>query len=201
VESGYIDDDYLHAVHAFMFPGDGKTYPLAPGEFLLVAQDAIDHSAINLSSVDLSDVPFEYFVPNKGDVDADATNMIQLHLKYGNDFLYSVMNNALVLMKVKDPYAYGYDDFERLLLPKEDVLDAVEYRDDLSEMDYKRLDTNLDAGMTGGLQMYSGKSIQRKVDRFIDGRLILMDNNNSSIDFEILETPTPGWVLEGEMAK
>ncbi len=196
VEYGYAEEDYIHAVHAYMFPGTGRDYPLAPGEFSIVAQDAIDHTAVNEGSVDLTDADFEYFVPDKGDVNAEAENMIQIHHKYGNDFLYSVMSNALVILKVDDPYSYGYDDFERILLPKSAVLDAMEYRDNLSELDYKRLDPSLDAGLTGGFEMYSGKSVQRKIDRFQNGRMILMDNNNSSIDFEPLEYPTPGYVIE-----
>ena len=200
VEYGYAEEDYIHAVHAYMFPGNGRDYPLAPGEIKLIAQDAVNHAAYNHSSIDLSMCEFEYFVEDKGDVDYDATNMKQIHHKYGNDFLYSVKNNALVILKVDDPYAYGYDDFERILLPKDAILDAVEYRDNLTEVDYKRLDPSLDAGLTGGFQMYSGQSIQRKIDRFIDGRLILMDNNNSSIDFETLETPTPGYII-GEDAE
>ena len=27
---------------------------------------------------------------------------------------------------------------------------------------------------------------------------LAMDNNNSNIDFEILDVPTPGWILEEE---
>ena len=50
----------------------------------------------------------------------------------------------------------------------------------------------MDAGITGGLPMYQGKSIARKVFNEVDGQIILMDNNNSSIDFQVLDTPTPG---------
>ncbi|MBN2280162.1 MAG: DUF4876 domain-containing protein [Candidatus Marinimicrobia bacterium] len=198
LEYGFAEEEFIHAVHAYMFPGTGCDYPIAPGEFKLIAQDAVNHQEYNHSSLDLSGCDFEYFVPNKGDVNYDATNMIQIHHKYGNDFLYSVMNNALVIMKVKDPYAWGYDDFERLLLPKEAVFDAVEYRDNLSEMEYKRLDPSLDAGLTGGFDMYSGQSVQRRIERVEKGRWVLMDNNNSSIDFEILESPTPGYLKDKE---
>ena len=198
VQFGFAEEEFIHAIHAYMFPGTGRDIPLAPGKFKIIAQDAINHAAINKSSIDLSGADFEYFVPNKGDVNADAPDMIQLHHKYGNDFLYSVMNNGLTILKAKDPYEFGYDDFERLLLPKSAIMDAMEYHDNLSETDYKRFDPSLDAGLTGGLANYSGKSVQRRVDRIVDGRLILMDNNNSSIDFEILDTPTPGWVINEE---
>ncbi|MEA1986086.1 MAG: DUF4876 domain-containing protein [Candidatus Marinimicrobia bacterium] len=194
VDYGYKDEDVIHAIHSYMFPGDGTTYPLAPGEYVIIAQDAINHSELNPGSVDLHNADFEYYVTDHGDVDnPDVTNMIQIQHKYGIDFLYSVMNDAIVLMKVKDPFALGYDTFDCLLLPKSAVIDGVEYRDKLSEMDHKRLDDTIDGGITGGLEMYQGKTVERKLDNFEDGRAILMDNNNSSIDFQVLDTATIGY--------
>jgi len=191
VDYGYRDDDYIHSIHAYMFPGNGKDYPVAPGEFIIVAQDGTDHSAVNHSSIDLSSADFEYYAPMGSDVDIpEVTNMIQLHHKYGVDFLYSVMNDAIVLIKVKNPYAYGYDQHNCILFPKYAVLDGVEYRDNLAEVEYKRLDSSIDAGLTGGFEMYSGKSIQRRIDHYEDNRTILMDNNNSSIDFQVIDHPT-----------
>ncbi|MEA3296196.1 MAG: DUF4876 domain-containing protein [Patescibacteria group bacterium] len=194
VDYGHKDEDVIHSIHSYMFPGDGTTYPIAPGEYVIVAQDAINHSEINPGSVDLHNADFEYYVKDHGDVDnPDITNMIQIQHKYGIDFLYSVMNDAIVLMKVKDPFALGYDTFDCLLLPKSAVIDGVEYREKLSEMDKKRLDATIDGGITGGLEMYQGKSIERKFERFEDDRAILMDNNNSSIDFHVLDTATIGY--------
>ena len=197
-DGGYIDDDYIHSVHAYMIPGSGHDHPLAPGEMIIIAQDATDHSSVNKSSIDLSDADFEYFAPDQGDVNYDAPNMKQLHHKYGIDFLYSVMSDALTILKVDDPYAYGYDDHDCILFPKSAILDAVEYRDNLSETKYKRLDPSLDAGLTGGIETYQGLSVQRKISRYEGDRIILMDNNNSSIDFEVLEEPTPGYIVEEE---
>lgn len=37
--------DYLYAQAIYMFPGDGKTYPVQPGEGLVVARSAINHKA------------------------------------------------------------------------------------------------------------------------------------------------------------
>lgn len=188
-EYGYRDEDYIHSVHAYMFPGDGDDYPLAPGEMVIVAQDAINHSANN--SVDLSGAEFEYYAYGQSDVDYPATNMIQLHHKYGVDFLYSVKSSAIVLLKVADPYAYGYDNYNQIQLPKSAVLDGVEYKEDLTDYDYKRLGPTIDAGITGGFEMYQSKSIQRKIDYYQNGRAILIDNNNSSIDFKVITPPTP----------
>jgi len=195
VEYGYVDDEYIHAVHAYMFPGSGTDYPLNPGEFVIIAQDAIDHTEANANSVDLSDADFEYYAPNQPDVDnPDVENMIMVHHKYGYDFLYSVMNCGIVLLRVDDPYAVGYDNFDNILFPKENVIDGVEYRDNLSEVEYKRLSSDIDAGLTGGFEAYRGKSIERKIGYYREGRAILLDNNNSSIDFEVLSRPTPGYI-------
>jgi len=194
---GYIDDDYIHSIHAYMFPGTGQDYPLYPGECVLVAQYAIDHTVANDSSLNLNGADFEYYVHDQGDVNNPyVPNMKQLHHKYGIDFLYSVMNDAIVLLKVADPFVYGYDQHNCILFPKSAVLDGVEYRDNLSETEYKRLDPSIDAGLTGGFEKYSGKSVQRKINYYRNGRAVLMDNNNSSIDFQTINTPTPGYFFD-----
>lgn len=197
VEYGFAEDSVIHAVHAYMFPGDGNDYPIGPGEVIVIAQDAIDHSQVPIRSVNLLNSDFEYYVADKGDVDNNSvTNMIQLHHKYGVDFLYSVFNNAVLLMKVKNPFELGYDEFNRILLPKGDVIDGVEYRDNVAEMNMKRVDGSIDGGLTGGIPAYSSQSVERYIDRYEDGRMILMDNNNSSLDFHINKPPTPGWIEE-----
>jgi len=197
VESGFVDDTLIHAVHAFMFPGTGNDFPIQPGELLVIAQDAIDHSPYPVNSVNLLDSDFEYYLADEGDVDNPyVTDMIQIHSKYGHDFLYSVFNNAILIMKVKEPYKLGYDGFNRILLPKSDVVDGVEYRDNPAEMYMKRVDASIDGGLTGGIPSYSSQSVERYIDRFEEGRMILMDNNNSSLDFHVNNPPTPGYVEE-----
>lgn len=194
VDAGFKDDTLIHAIHAYMFPGSGTDYPIGPGEFIVVAQDAIDHSPAPINSVNLLGADFEYYVPDGADVDnPHVRNMIQLHHKYGVDFLYSVFNDALVVLKVKNPYAIGYDGFNRLLLPKSAVIDGVEYRENTSQFDLKRLDASIDAGLTGGIPSYSNKSVERRIERTENDRIIFMDNNNSSLDFMILNVPTPGF--------
>ncbi len=197
VEYGFADDSVIHAVHAYMFPGDGDDYPIEPGQLIVVAQDAIDHSPYPINSVNLLDADFEYYVADKGDVDNNSvTNMIQIHHKYGIDFLYSVFNNAVLLMDVKEPFKLGYDEFNCILLPKQSVVDGIEYRDNVAEFNMKRVDESIDGGLTGGIPAYSSQSVERYIDRYEEGRMILMDNNNSSLDFHVLKPPTPGWIQE-----
>jgi hypothetical protein len=195
-EYGFALDPYLHAIHAYMFPGSGTDYPLEPGEAVVIAQDAINHAQYNKSSIDLTDADFEYYVKDQGDVNnTDAVDMIQIHHKYGIDFLYSVFNDAILLVKVKDPYKYGYDNFERLLIPVTSVIDGVDYRENTSLMDKKRLSAAIDAGLAGGMPAYTTQSVSRIVDTVaVDGRVILKDSNNSSFDFITSQELTPGEV-------
>lgn len=192
-EYGYIEEDFIHAIHTYMFPGTGNDYPLEPGEAIIVAQDAINHSLYNKSSLDLSMAEFEYYVKDQGDVNnTESVDMIQIHHKYGIDFLYSVFNDALLLMKVDNPYEHGYDNYECLLLPITGVIDGVDYRENTSLVDKKRLPSSIDGGLTGGMPSYSSQSVARVVDTtMVDGRIILKDTNNSSFDFKINTTPTP----------
>lgn len=190
------EDTMLHCLHLYQFPGDGDDYPIEPGETIIIAQDAIDHTEYNASSLDLSGADFEYYNHLSNDVDApDAVNMIQIHHKYGIDFLYSVMNDAIVLFKLRAcDSVWTYDTFNEILVPVNRAVDGVEYKEVVSEYEYKHLPDEIDAGITGGMPMYQGKSIARKILNRVNGQVILMDHNNSNLDFQILDTPTPGEV-------
>ena len=196
VDYGYreSDPDFLHCVHLYGFPGSGTDYPLEPGQMIIIAQDAIDHTEFNKNSIDLTSADFEYYNPLSNDVDvAEVPNMIQMHHKYGIDFLYSVMNDAIVLFKLEaQDSVWNYDEFNRILVPTQRAIDGVEYRESLIEYELKHLPDEVDAGLTGGTPAYKGRSIARKIFKEISGQIILMDNNNSSIDFQVLDTPTPG---------
>ncbi len=188
------DAEFLHCVHLYKFPGSGMDYPLAPGEHVIIAQDAINHQVYNANSVDLRAADFEYYNRLSGDVDVkEVPNMIQLHHKYGNDFLYSVMNASIVLVKLEAADSvWQYDQFNEILVPNGRAVDGVEYRESTSEFEYKHLPDEIDAGITGGSPAYKGKSVARKILNIVEGQIILMDNNNSSTDFEVLDKPTPG---------
>ena len=189
-------DTMMHCVHLYQFPGDGDDYPIEPGEMIIIAQDAIDHTEYNTASIDLSSADFEYYNHMSNDVDApEAVNMIQIHHKYGIDFLYSVMNASIVLFKLQDKDSvWTYDTFNEILVPMSRVVDGVEYKEVPSEYEYKHLPDEIDAGITGGMPAYKGKSIARKILNIAEGQFILMDHNNSNLDFEVLDEPTPGKV-------
>jgi len=188
----YRDDpSYVHSKSIWIFPGTGKDYPLNPGEFALCAEDAIDHRMNAPNSVDLSKANFEFYKDDAPDVDNPAVpNMIKIYQDSGNDWLIGGEKDALVLAKlnVADLIPYG-DEF---LIPYTSILDGVEYLKDPTKLSDKVLNESIDAGATGGIQFYTGKSMER-ISISNDGRLILKDDNNSSTDFKINEVPTPGY--------
>ena len=90
--------------------------------------------------------------------------------------------------------AFTYGQFDLIKVPLSRAIDGVDYRENTSEYEYKRLPDCIDAGLTGGFPAYKGKSIARKVFKIVDGQIILTDNNNSSLDFKVLDNPTPGQI-------
>ena len=77
---------YMHA-----FPGSGTEHPLAPGATVLVATDAIDHTALVEGTIDLSGADFEFF--GNADVDNPAVpNMIDVGFEpffFGHGILFA----------------------------------------------------------------------------------------------------------------
>ncbi len=194
VDYGYRDDpNFMYSIHVYQFPGSGQEYPVEPGQTVIIAQDAENHLLKNINSLDLSQADFEYYNPLSNDIDnPNVPNMIQIHHKYGYDFLYSTRNDAIYLAKLEPGDTLGYGPFDLMLVPKQRVIDGVEYKEDLTNYDLKRLSDEIDAGITGGLPGYQGKSVARKVFKVIGSLKVLMDNNNSSIDFQVLTPPSPG---------
>ncbi|MDP2302770.1 MAG: DUF4876 domain-containing protein [Ignavibacteria bacterium] len=194
--SGYLglnfvnDPAYIHSKSIWSFPGNGTDYPIQPGQFILCAQDAIDHRINAPNSVDLSHADFEFYKDDAPDVDNPAIpNMIRIYQDAGNDWLIAGERGALVLAKFSADSLLPYDD--HFLIPYTAVLDGVEYLDDPTRLDKKILNQGIDAGATGSIQFYTGKSMERLLISDL-GRKILKDENNSSVDFKILTTPSPG---------
>ena len=77
-------DTYFAVDAMYRIPGDGSTYRVAPGEALLIADNAMDHRAANANSFDLSKADFEWYDVSSSagatDVDnPDVTNMDKLY--------------------------------------------------------------------------------------------------------------------------
>ncbi|MBU1095175.1 MAG: hypothetical protein CVV23_09160 [Ignavibacteriae bacterium HGW-Ignavibacteriae-2] len=186
----YIDDPkYIHSKSIWKFPGRGTDYPIHPGEFKVCAEDGLDHRMNAPYSVDLSHVSFEFYKDDAPDVDnAAVPNMIKIYQSAGNDWLIGGEKDALVIAQFDEDSLIWYDD--QLLLPIKSVLDGVEYLDDLTKLKEKTLTPMIDAGATGGIEFYTGKTMERILINE-NGKIRLKDDNNSSFDFKVYEHPTP----------
>lgn len=186
----FIDDpNYVHSTSIWMFPGSGNEYPIEPGEFIVCTEDAIDHRINAPESLDLSGISFEFYKDDAPDIDNPLTpNMIRIYQDSGNDWLIGGEKDALVISNAH-PDSLGWED-DRMLIPYESIIDGVEFLDDPTEIDEKKLNPQIDAGATGGIEFYTGKTMER-IPIQLNGRTILKDDNNSSLDFRVYEHPSP----------
>ena len=183
------DPDYVHSTNIWKFPGKGKDYPIHPGQFVVCAEDAIDHRINAPNSVDLSHADFEFYKDDAPDVDnPNVPNMVKIYQDAGNDWLIGGEQGAIVISNCPSDSLKQFGN--QFLIPIKSVLDGVEYLKDPTRLDLKILSPSIDAGATGSIQFYTGKSMERKVSS-ISPRLILKDDNNSSVDFDINQHPTP----------
>ncbi|MDP3150108.1 MAG: DUF4876 domain-containing protein [Ignavibacteria bacterium] len=187
----YRDDpEFVHSKSIWIFPGTGKDYPIQPGQFVLCAEDAIDHRLNAPNSVDLSHADFEFYKDDAPDIDNPAIpNMIKIYQTSGNDWLIGGETGALILANFSADSLLPFDD--QFLIPYRTVFDGVEYKADPTKLDKKILNEGIDAGSTGGIQFYTGKSMERILISD-NGRKVLKDENNSSVDFMIIIAPSPG---------
>lgn len=54
-------DKYFAVDAMYRIPGDGNTYRVAPGQMILIADNAMNHTAANANSFDLSTADFEWY--------------------------------------------------------------------------------------------------------------------------------------------
>lgn len=192
----------------FRIPADAN-HKIAAGGTVLIVNSATDHTSNDSLENDLSDADFEA---------KDLTGKLQnnpavpaLELIYTMYPSISIMNLVqsgpcgVVIFRTDEDvaalpttYTYGKTSGNQWkLLPKRMILDAVEvlsYKATGIEVTTKRLYDDLDAGYTyiNATAGRNGEVVYRKTNKKADnGRLILMDTNNSSNDFQVSRTIKP----------
>ncbi len=190
----------------WMFPGTGRDNPLQPGEEVVISRNAIDHSAAVSTSVDLGKEGYWAFydpiLTSRHATPEPGVRLLQGFWKVGLSpmyiisqlspaaFLYSLGGKSTEKF-VEDTYTknprYSNNYFDVLMVDKDLVMDGVEcFR---NPTDTKRFRPEIDNGfaMTDGSGQ--GQSVHRKIDEAATaaagGRIVYMDTNNSSNDFEI----------------
>ena len=171
--------------YIFQFPGEpltGREYPVEPGEFVILAGDAMNHITLESNtiqlpgSIDLSEADWEFKnAKDYGDWDnPDVPNIENIEVGFTRDFLISLTSDAVLLADGSD---LNYEDG----IDVESVVDCVEYS---SNPDHRKdMEASVDRGFGGiGLSKYSSQSLERIEPGF--------DSDNSTYDFEIIERPT-----------
>ena len=195
--------DYIFiGTYVWQVPGSGTDYPVAPGESIVIAASAIDHTK-SAESLDLSTAEFECicdkYKDKGGQTDANAVNMILActikETGLGNQFgrftdgAWAIFFPSVPLRKDGQYLESNHSMNFGLEVLKSDVLDAVDFLK-TENPDDKRLEPELDAGWlkcetTGGNQ-----SVVRKIaSTREDGSIVLQDTNNTSEDFTINDKP------------
>ncbi|HJA13872.1 MAG TPA: DUF4876 domain-containing protein [Candidatus Butyricimonas faecavium] len=202
----------MTVAHVYAIPGNGKEYPVQPGESILICDKAIDHTVATPNSFDLRNANFEWY--NDNDRDVDNPEVPNLDIIYSSTLTIWTLNNqglkayAIARMGVdKQTFLKDYlyecsyvnsgitmtRNFYKF--PNEWIIDAVNISNKAQYI-WNVVDASLDMGFTYCGEVASdknryNKSVRRKVlSTTPDGRKILKDTNNSTEDFEAKATPS-----------
>lgn len=203
-------DQYVFVQTVWQIPGEGTTYPIQPGESIIIAQWATNHKAEDLSKgaspVDLSGAEFEAVEKESTTfngiviTDNPAVNMKNVvEAGYGMpQWLTSVSGARYVIFKPSEPLKNedfitatnaDYNGIGREV-PISEIIDAVQSVSDEAGMAFLGLPTVLDAGGIWCSGIYVAESISRKVkETREDGTAVYQDTNNTTNDFVVNKTP------------
>lgn len=196
-------DKYVYAMQIWQIP-DNQDYPLEPGESVIIAQMADDHTKSNLNPtapVNLLSAEFETLVRTTSLIqDNPAINMTMAFWPSPTpQWLTTVFGGAFVLFLPSEPI--DPNSTTEVVSPQgstsknyriaiENVIDALENVGNPNQVQLKRMPAVLDAGAATVNGTYLAKSVARKVKETLpSGRVILYDTNNSSDDFEVMDPP------------
>jgi hypothetical protein len=189
------------------FPGSGRQHPLAPGEAVFVATDAIDHREFITILLDLSGADFEFIgsrdvdnpgVPNMVTLGDEWSPGIGGHGLYFNfDVVAGVAEPVDVSSLVKDNLPVNTPRFWRI--PKAKILDVVSVsplpaREALSLFPPcpQYVNATFDRQRAQLVDVLGANGIQRlRFTTLADGRKILQRTKTSSRDF-VGRAPSPG---------
>lgn len=190
----------------WQFPGNGREYPLLPGEETVIATNAVDHTGgefQHTNSVDLSSADWGFWDMSLPRQNITAGVKPMKLLANLNPFLmmyaFPVGGPTFIVFDLQDsPEAYVQNPDNReprpgaanrdkryLMVPREWILDCIECIRDANAP--KRVPGTLDNGkcyIPG--ERYSGRSVIRKKTGTTAGRSVYQDTNNSSDDMEVV---------------
>lgn len=204
------NSDYLYTKQVFRIPGEGSQYKLAAGSTILIVNSAIDHRSTASTSNDLSNATFE--AKNTKNNNNPATpGLTLIYTAYatipsinflaGGDFGVILFNTDEDVTQWENVYAPGKTTgniFKKI--PANTVIDGVEALKNKTtgvDINAKRLYNFIDAGyqFISATTGYTGETLIRKTEKEENGRVYLIDTNNSTNDFSISTDIKPGTFL------
>ena len=201
----------------WQFPGEGRTYPLAPGEDAIVAVcGAIDHTAhyplsVNLNRADVFTCYSPTYFPNvnyhpaPGDkVSRDRFLSVVIKTGSANAYTFSLNSPAAIIFRAQGQTIQEFlagsgnvidkpgSTYDRIVcVPNEWVIDGVEVFNGQSSSNTKRISAAIDASYITLSNVYEGRTLMRRVNESRTRQLgfeVLVDTNNSGYDFYERET-------------
>jgi len=192
---------YVYADNAvWQIPGSGTCFPLQPGESVIIAQRAIDHTVFMPGSVfDLRGAEFETYIVNAALPPSQAFVRIPptvYRTSPAMQFLAPLFGPAYVIFRQDGPLDRNFTSraagttTDHFKIRRSDVLDAVEAIGNMGLITEKRMPVELDAGAVTVEGLNVGRGAARRVRSWRpDGTPILYDTNNSTHDFEVVDPP------------
>lgn len=206
-------NNFVYGYVVWQFPGTGQDYPLYPGESVIIAQEAADHTKNQggtgeYALMDNSKVEFEAWSGNPQRDNPDVPNLKYVYWSGRVNtlqWLTSVFGSAFCLYQPGRALSYEDTSYWKLgettqhpvgssteyaRIPAEQILDGVELIPTSTALNMKRIPGFVDAGAASVEAAYVNKSVCRKVIGYRDdGSPIYQDTNDSSADFEVMSPP------------
>lgn len=201
---------FVYARQVFRFFPDNQQLAVMPGASVLIVNSAINHLEFSPYSVNLRAAHFEAKSSNFSNnssvkelklIFSAFSSLIYMNLVRGGD-------NGIFLLKTHENvsqfpifYIPGKETGNRYMrIPARLISDGAETLKNKAntgpDINTKRLHAFIDAGYMNinALSGYTHESIERRVDssRSGNGRIYLIDTNNSNNDFRTVTDPTPG---------
>ncbi|MHB1225165.1 MAG: DUF4876 domain-containing protein [Gemmatimonadaceae bacterium] len=204
------DSEGVWAQWIAAFPGSGREHPLHPGELVVVATDAVDHSVLYPGMLDLRGADFEF--PGSADADNPAVSNMMDHsirepfFNHGQYF-GTVLSAVSVVSRAADPGTFTRGQLpptatEHMRVPRADIIDvfttvSVWYR---TQPDVRMCPQLVNAGIDRKYGWLLGDesewdvSASRRVLMTLPGdRVVLQNTRSTAADFENSQR-TPGTV-------
>jgi len=199
-----IDQAFAIGSAMYIKSESGKQYPVQPGSYVVVADNAIDHTAWNGFNLKNADFEFPSSNPSLGQVDNPSVpNMKVMYSKmaFNMIFLYATSVESYVIARFpaneneqtflqNHKYDYTYVTSAGTIksessyeIPNSWIIDAVNNSTD-DKFLHILTTPSIDAGWTSAAPNNNGRTVRRKIlGTMTNGKNIYKDTNNSTLDF------------------